>query len=279
MILIVASFHHCLMDDGRRQGSHRAKTIALLVTPRAAELSPLRLRASPEFTFSHLSHRTSHIAHRTSHISQHPGSHASSSVMHSLERVIIHFDYDAFYASVFEAKNPALKNVPFAVQQKQIIVTVNYKGRERGLHKLQLVKEARRVCPEVVIELGEDLSIFRDASVELFRFIRSFSWSDRAERLGFDEVWLDVTDMVEHNLDLLNRNDLRHSFFQLSRDDPTRGFAYDATSVAGHTYPEDYAAPADADDLTLRLRIGSHLALHIRYGHSQSARPCTSTTL
>lgn len=67
MILIVASFHHCLMDDGRRQGSHRAKTIALLVTPRAAELSPLRLRASPEFTFSHLSHRTSHISHLTTH--------------------------------------------------------------------------------------------------------------------------------------------------------------------------------------------------------------------
>lgn len=81
MILIVASFHHCLMDDGRRQGSRRAKTIALLVTPRAAELSPLRLRASLEFTFSHLSHRTSHISHLTT--SWKPGMHRRPSCIAS----------------------------------------------------------------------------------------------------------------------------------------------------------------------------------------------------
>ena len=32
-------------------------------------------------------------------------------------------DYDCFYAAVFEAKNPSLKALPFAVQQKQIIGT------------------------------------------------------------------------------------------------------------------------------------------------------------
>lgn len=46
-------------------------------------------------------------------------------------RVIIHFDYDAFYASVFEVENPALKSVPLAVQQKHIIVTCNYEARRR----------------------------------------------------------------------------------------------------------------------------------------------------
>lgn len=195
----------------------------------------------------------------------------------SRKRVIIHFDYDAFYASVFEARNPALKSLPFAVQQKQIIVTCNFVARDRGLHKLQLIKEARRICPDVIIELGEDISIFRDASKELYNFIRSFSWSDKAERLGFDEVWLDVTDMVEHNIDLLNRHDLEHSFFQLARDDPTRGFAYDATSVAGHAYPEDYAAPEECDDLTFRLRLGSHLALHIRHElESQKGYTCAA---
>lgn len=39
------------------------------------------------------------------------------------QRTILHFDYDCFYASVFEAHDPALKTVPLAVQQKQIVVT------------------------------------------------------------------------------------------------------------------------------------------------------------
>jgi DNA polymerase iota len=67
-------------------------------------------------------------------------------------------------------------------------VTCNYEARRRGLRKLQLIKEARQICPDVIIVLGEDISRFRDASKMLYRFLRNFSWNDRAERLGFDEV-------------------------------------------------------------------------------------------
>jgi len=58
----------------------------------------------------------------------------------------------------------------------------------QGLHKLQLIKDAKKVCPEVVIVLGEDLTRFRNASKELYNFLKSFSWNSKAERLGFDEV-------------------------------------------------------------------------------------------
>jgi hypothetical protein len=44
------------------------------------------------------------------------------------------------------------------------------------------------MCPDVIIVLGEDISRFRDASKTLYQFLRSFSWNDKAERLGFDEV-------------------------------------------------------------------------------------------
>ncbi|SMQ46188.1 unnamed protein product [Zymoseptoria tritici ST99CH_3D7] len=183
-------------------------------------------------------------------------------------RVIVHFDYDAFYASVFEAEKPELKSLPFAVQQKQIIVTCNYVTRSRGLHKLQLIRDAKSICPEVVIELGEDITRFRDASKDLYGFIRGFSWNNKVERLGFDEVWMDVTDIVEFNQQCLNFNDLQHSFFQTSREDPTVGFEYDASSIAGHTYPDDHARVSpegQMDDLNVRLRLGSHLALHVRH--------------
>jgi DNA polymerase iota len=104
-------------------------------------------------------------------------------------RLIIHFDYDCFYASVVENEDPALKSVPLAIQQKQIVVTCNYEARRRGLYKLQLITEAKKICPEAVIVLGEDLTRFRDASKNLYNFLKESIWSGRAERLGFDEVW------------------------------------------------------------------------------------------
>ena len=104
-------------------------------------------------------------------------------------RIIVHFDYDCFYAAVVENENPTLKSLPLAIQQKQIVVTCNYEARRRGLYKLQLITEAKRVCPDAVIILGEDLTRFRNASKELYNFLNESIWSHKAERLGFDEVW------------------------------------------------------------------------------------------
>jgi DNA polymerase iota len=93
---------------------------------------------------------------------------------------------------VIEAENPALKSLPLAIQQKQIIVTCNYEARRRGLRKLQLIKDARKICPDVVIVPGEDLTKFRDASKELYSYLKSFVWGTRVEKLGFDEVSVGV---------------------------------------------------------------------------------------
>ncbi|KAF2624210.1 DNA/RNA polymerase [Macroventuria anomochaeta] len=185
-----------------------------------------------------------------------------------LESTIIHFDYDCFYASVFEREQPRLKALPLAVQQKQIVVTCNYEARRRGLYKLQLITEAKKVCPDVVIVLGEDLTRFRNASKQLYGFLSSFSWNSRCERLGFDEVWLDVSDLVDNNVTTLNLSNLSNSFFRLSKHDPTVGFQFDATNYAGPVYPE---TPNETQAVTIshgllhfRLLLASHLAQHIR---------------
>lgn len=123
-----------------------------------------------------------------------------------------------------------------------------------------LIKDAKAICPEVIIELGENISPFRDASKELYKFIEAYTWNGKVERLGFDEVWLDVTDMIDYNVEVLNKNDLANSFFQMSKDDPEHGFSFDASRVAGHTCPPDYTQPVLSDDLTLRMQLGSHLS-------------------
>ena len=88
---------------------------------------------------------------------------------------------------------------------------------------------------------------------------------------------MDVTDMIDYNIELLNRNDLATSFFHLDRNDPTIGFPFDASRVFGRTFPKllescEIAAVSmtnpscnDFDNLLLRLRLGSHLAEYLRH--------------
>lgn len=126
------------------------------------------------------------------------------------------------------------------------------------------------MVPDAVIVLGEELGRFRDASKALYNFLKGFSWNGKVERLGFDEVFLDVTDMVDYNESLLNPIDLCHSFFYLKRSDPTIGFTFDATQICGPTYPpaEEAQPPPTGSpegiDLRTRLILGSHLAQHLR---------------
>ncbi|KAJ6441987.1 DSC E3 ubiquitin ligase complex subunit 2 [Purpureocillium lavendulum] len=196
-------------------------------------------------------------------------------------RVILQFDYDCFYAQVFENKNPALKTRPLGIKQKNILATCNYNARKLGVGKLMLISEAKRICPGLVLVDGEDLTPFRDVSKTLFNFLRSHSWNGKVERLGFDEVFMgrlclsttqyhitltvpDVTDMIDYNILCVNSNCLDKSFFHLSEKDPERGFPCDLTVVAGCV--SGPATPdANPDDRThLRLRFGSHLAHYLR---------------
>lgn len=96
---------------------------------------------------------------------------------------------------------------------------------------------------------------------------------------------MDVTDLIDYNVELLNINHLTASFFHLDRNDPTVGFAYDASCVFGHTFPKNPQSPSsstsppssnDSDALPLRLRLGSHLAMHLRHQlEEQKGYTCT----
>lgn len=70
--------------------------------------------------------------------------------------------------------------------------------------------------------------------------------------------------VVEYNLSLLNTNDLRDSFFQLKKNDPIIGFAFDASSISGHHQPPGDVSLSSDDLLTTRLILGSHFAHHLR---------------
>ena len=79
---------------------------------------------------------------------------------------------------------------------------------------------------------------------------------------------MDITNMVDYNVDLLNHNTPASSFFHLDSTDPLVGFPFDATRISGHTFPPtDTGAVSPSmctepahEELSLRLLLGSHLA-------------------
>lgn len=88
---------------------------------------------------------------------------------------------------------------------------------------------------------------------------------------------MDVTDIVDYNVDVVNQYDLKNSFFHLDRTDPTRGFVYDASVPFGPTWPltsisvtssppwNQMPQSDNAENLLFRLILGSHLAQHLRH--------------
>ncbi|KAK9465590.1 hypothetical protein V1512DRAFT_248866 [Lipomyces arxii] len=175
--------------------------------------------------------------------------------------VIIALDWDAFYCSVEEHFDPRLRNVAFAVRQKGIVCTCNYAARALGVKKLQSLAVALKTVSDLIVVNGEDLSRYRDASKELWMFVRKMVWGGKVERLGLDELFLDVSDMIEYNLEFLRESQYDDFFFRLSRDDET-GFSCTSAAVAG------LYATQNMPDLTtedgLRLILASQLCQHVR---------------
>lgn len=130
-----------------------------------------------------------------------PSLRPDSSCRHS--RIIIHVDIDCFYAQVEMLRNPELRNLPLGIQQKHIVVTCNYIARKCGVTKLSYVSDAKKKCPDLVLVNGEDLTVYREFSGKVHSLLTR-EFTPLVERLGMDENYLDVTELVNTRLESNN---------------------------------------------------------------------------
>lgn len=124
------------------------------------------------------------------------------------QRIIIAVDFDAFYCGVEEHFDPSLVDTPFIVYQKNCVATLSYSARKLGLKKLSTVTEVHKKYPDIRAINGESLARYREQGKALWKYIKSLLPGAPVERLGLEEMWIDVTDIVTLNLESLIEADV-----------------------------------------------------------------------
>jgi DNA polymerase IV len=108
-------------------------------------------------------------------------------------RKIIHVDMDAFYASVEQRDNPALRGRPLAVghgARRGVVAAASYEARAFGVHSAMPSTTALRQCPALVF-VPPRFDVYRAVSRQIHAIFADYT--ALIEPLALDEAYLDVT--------------------------------------------------------------------------------------
>jgi DNA polymerase-4 len=108
-------------------------------------------------------------------------------------RKIIHVDMDAFYASVEQMDNPALRGKPIAVggsEVRGVVSAASYEARKFGVKSAMSGIVAKKNCPDLIF-VKPRFDRYKEISKQIQKIF--YDYTDLVEPLSLDEAYLDVT--------------------------------------------------------------------------------------
>ena len=119
-------------------------------------------------------------------------------------RIVMHIDFDYFYAQCEELREPSLKGKPLAVcvfsgrtEDSGVVSTANYAARKHGVRSgipIRVAKSRLADNPDAVF-LPVDMSYYSQVSEKAMSLIQSFAVT--FEQVGIDECFIDVSGLVD----------------------------------------------------------------------------------
>ena len=112
---------------------------------------------------------------------------------------IAHADLDAFFASVEQMDDPALKGRPVAVggtpESRGVVAAASYEARSFGVKSAMAMKTALRHCPDLRV-IPPRFERYREISKQVMQIFKRIT--STVEPLSLDEAFLDITSQVSN---------------------------------------------------------------------------------
>ncbi|MCF2612990.1 DNA polymerase IV [Fusobacterium perfoetens] len=111
-----------------------------------------------------------------------------------MERVILHYDMDCFYASVEIRDNPKkYKNKPMVVAGG-VVTTASYEARKFGIHSAMSTFEAKKLCPNLLVVYPDKEKYFKESQI-IHNLVLKLT--HKIEFIALDEGYIDITDIIQ----------------------------------------------------------------------------------
>jgi DNA polymerase-4 len=112
------------------------------------------------------------------------------------DHIILHIDMDAFFISVEQRDNPALRGKPAAVcgsLSRSVVTSATYEARPYGIRAGMSTQEAKRHCPQLILVEGNH-SKYTETAARIFSILKKFT--PLVEVASIDEAYLDITESL-----------------------------------------------------------------------------------
>jgi DNA polymerase-4 len=110
-----------------------------------------------------------------------------------MERIVLHIDMDAFYASVEQLDHPELRGKPVIVggsSNRGVVSAASYEARGFGVRSAMPIFQAKKRCPQGIF-VPVRMFRYKEMSNQVMEILETYS--PIVEQVSIDEAFLDLT--------------------------------------------------------------------------------------